>query len=494
MAVFAAENARATGQPGATEEHVGPDVERLNIRQEGANRVGNVRMHSPPSSADLRHRKQSQPSKDEYQRLLIENLVAANQEATRNFQTLLKTIGPADENSSIMTASTREMSIGESTLVAQEEPSDLEQTRFVVTEQASSKYPRAPDTGVTERSRDLDGSDGIGIGESAISSTNSATETTRACLKRIQQALDQFEASEENLKSAGQIAVSIEVYKHILDSDIEAKRQKPWEVAQIRRQYDTALEAAQAGELLEPGDRKSKPVVQVGAGQGVSNENFSDKTKAMLGISSRPVELHPSSKRMGIEAGVEEPYDAHVPSVGSHGDFGRMSGNERTSALQAQVDKTVSVMRNSINKVSERGERLDSSRAGGNRQSEADLLLVRRSDNQIGLVDGRNGTENSYDHSPAVKSADKRTAEHQKQLDETLFILHQNIDKVLHKGESDSLQDRTESPSGSHEDSQMGSDYRVRKQPGLFSGLNKAWNSLPSAKAVAASTDKFFQE
>lgn len=34
--------------------------------------------------------------KDDYQRVLIENLVQANQEATRNFQTLLRTIGSGE--------------------------------------------------------------------------------------------------------------------------------------------------------------------------------------------------------------------------------------------------------------------------------------------------------------------------------------------------------------------------------------------------------------
>ena len=291
---------------------------------------------------------------------------------------LLKPIGPADETSSIMTVSTRNVSIGESTLVAQEEPSDLEKTRFVVTEQANSNYSRTPDTVVAERSRDLDAYDGIEIGDSAISGANSATETTRACLKRIRQALDQFEASEESLKSARQIAVSIEVYKQILDSDIEAKKQNPWEIAQIRRHYDTALDAGQAGEFLGLGDRRYKTVVQVGADQGVSNENLNDKTKAMLGIGSRPVELHPLSQRIGTEADGDEPFDPYFASVGSHGDLGRMSGNERTLALQAHIDDTVGALRNNIDKVSARGERLDSLGAGGNKPTKADLFIARR--------------------------------------------------------------------------------------------------------------------
>ncbi|KAL1992819.1 hypothetical protein VTN49DRAFT_3575 [Thermomyces lanuginosus] len=42
-----------------------------------------------------------------------------------------------------------------------------------------------------------------------------------------------------------------------------------------------------------------------------------------------------------------------------HGRAGAPSGNQRTAALQAQIDDTVGVMRENINKVSQRGERLD---------------------------------------------------------------------------------------------------------------------------------------
>lgn len=36
------------------------------------------------------------------------------------------------------------------------------------------------------------------------------------------------------------------------------------------------------------------------------------------------------------------------------------SGNHKTAAIQAQIDDTVGIMRENINKVAERGERLDS--------------------------------------------------------------------------------------------------------------------------------------
>ncbi|KAK2765033.1 SNAP receptor, synaptobrevin [Arachnomyces sp. PD_36] len=58
----------------------------------------------------------------------------------------------------------------------------------------------------------------------------------------------------------------------------------------------------------------------------------------------------------------EQPYDPYIPSnSGGSGDAGAQNGgNQRTAALQAQIDDTVGVMRENINKVSQRGERLDS--------------------------------------------------------------------------------------------------------------------------------------
>ena len=56
----------------------------------------------------------------------------------------------------------------------------------------------------------------------------------------------------------------------------------------------------------------------------------------------------------------EAPYDPYVPSGQGHGAGGAGQGNQRTQQLQAQIDDTVGVMRDNINKVSQRGERLDS--------------------------------------------------------------------------------------------------------------------------------------
>ncbi|KAK4955474.1 Vesicle membrane receptor protein (v-SNARE) [Elasticomyces elasticus] len=56
----------------------------------------------------------------------------------------------------------------------------------------------------------------------------------------------------------------------------------------------------------------------------------------------------------------EEPYDPYIPSGHSAGASAGRDGNQRTAALQAEIDSTVGIMRDNINKVSERGARLDS--------------------------------------------------------------------------------------------------------------------------------------
>ncbi|KAI9880949.1 MAG: Protein arg-6, mitochondrial [Pleopsidium flavum] len=58
----------------------------------------------------------------------------------------------------------------------------------------------------------------------------------------------------------------------------------------------------------------------------------------------------------------DQPYDPYIPAGhgAPGGGAGHNGGNQRTAALQAQIDDTVGVMRENINKVSQRGERLDS--------------------------------------------------------------------------------------------------------------------------------------
>jgi len=86
----------------------------------------------------------------------------------------------------------------------------------------------------------------------------------------------------------------------------------------------------------------------------------------------------------------DAPYDPYIPSnkstpnpnrtpnvnsVGStpalgHGETSPITGDSRTARLQAQIDDVTGVMRENINKVSQRGERLD------NLQDKTDNLAV----------------------------------------------------------------------------------------------------------------------
>ncbi|KAM7205325.1 putative synaptobrevin protein [Rhypophila sp. PSN 637] len=57
----------------------------------------------------------------------------------------------------------------------------------------------------------------------------------------------------------------------------------------------------------------------------------------------------------------DAPYDPYIPAGGAGGAAGQQgAGNARTQALQEQIDSTVHVMKENINKVSQRGEHLDS--------------------------------------------------------------------------------------------------------------------------------------
>jgi len=55
-----------------------------------------------------------------------------------------------------------------------------------------------------------------------------------------------------------------------------------------------------------------------------------------------------------------EPYDPYIPSGSANNAGAAGAGNNnRTAALQAEIDSTVGIMRDNITKVSDRGERLD---------------------------------------------------------------------------------------------------------------------------------------
>jgi len=55
------------------------------------------------------------------------------------------------------------------------------------------------------------------------------------------------------------------------------------------------------------------------------------------------------------------PYDPYIPSSSPApgAPAGGAPGNQRTAAIQAQIDDTVGIMRENINKVADRGAKLD---------------------------------------------------------------------------------------------------------------------------------------
>ncbi|EMR10968.1 hypothetical protein PNEG_00571 [Pneumocystis murina B123] len=55
-----------------------------------------------------------------------------------------------------------------------------------------------------------------------------------------------------------------------------------------------------------------------------------------------------------IPEDLHEPLGSHAANNSSYG-----PGNSRTAMIQAQIDDTVGIMRENINKVAQRGERLD---------------------------------------------------------------------------------------------------------------------------------------
>jgi len=50
----------------------------------------------------------------------------------------------------------------------------------------------------------------------------------------------------------------------------------------------------------------------------------------------------------------EQPYDPYIPSTNAPG-----NGQSRTAQIQAQIDDTIGIMRDNINKTTERGQNLN---------------------------------------------------------------------------------------------------------------------------------------
>ncbi|CAF9912075.1 MAG: SNAP receptor, synaptobrevin [Heterodermia speciosa] len=87
---------------------------------------------------------------------------------------------------------------------------------------------------------------------------------------------------------------------------------------------------------------------------------------------------------MASPHGREQPYDPYIPAGGSAGAGNPApdGGNQRTAALQAQIDDTVGIMRQNITRVQERGENVD--RLGDKTQGLSDSAAnFRRGANRV---------------------------------------------------------------------------------------------------------------
>jgi vesicle-associated membrane protein 4 len=126
--------------------------------------------------------------------------------------------------------------------------------------------------------------------------------------------------------------------------------------------------------MIKPPPNLPKPSAPIAAGVAMSQampqsiDNDTDKTTDIIvpkpeRISSSKNWILDTPEPLLTEKNTSEElaYDPYIPSANTHMEQpGSQPFNPRTAALQAEIDSTVGVMRDNINKVSERGDRLDS--------------------------------------------------------------------------------------------------------------------------------------
>jgi hypothetical protein len=116
-----------------------------------------------------------------------------------------------------------------------------------------------------------------------------------------------------------------------------------------------------------------------------------------------------------------------------------------------------------------------------------DRLVAQRA-NAVALVDRQRRVNNGFNQSATNKPAV------QDQINDTVRLMHENIDKVSQRGERlDELQKKSGDLGCSAQGFRKGATG-VRKKQGWLSTLATAWNNLPSPRAALASADEFLQE
>lgn len=227
--------------------------------------------------------------------MLLENLVRANHEAIKNYQTLLRTIGPQPQTPDLEQTRSLDLPPYESPIGNPTDGSSAVGAPFIST--IRSLAP--PDETITP------------MPSSVVQDHSRLESTIRGCLKRIENALLQFEQSSSLSTSEHKIAVSIELEKDIRNSSSSIPEPlKPWIVLSIVRNRNISV----------PNTVSSTPLPV----------NLATSTKSEFGGAS-----------LATASGTSDPR------------------NQRTAMLQAEIDGTVAVMRQHMHQVLERGERLD---------------------------------------------------------------------------------------------------------------------------------------
>ncbi|OAP62305.1 hypothetical protein AYL99_04508 [Fonsecaea erecta] len=156
---------------------------------------------------------------DGYQRMLLENLLRANEEATKNYQHLLKTIGAEEDDAVVRGQAPTEHSDPErvQTATDQEMPSSAGGPFLALARHTPSDEKVAGSS-----------SEALPPQESEILEL-----TMRKCLKHIESALLQFERPDYVASHGSRVRVNIKLEKEINDSRHTPRVLTPWVVLSI---------------------------------------------------------------------------------------------------------------------------------------------------------------------------------------------------------------------------------------------------------------------
>ncbi|KIX96036.1 uncharacterized protein Z520_08291 [Fonsecaea multimorphosa CBS 102226] len=209
---------------------------------------------------DLRAEKKT-PSKDDngndsYQRTLLENLFRANEEATRNYQHLLKAVGAQDETVLRGQAQTEHSDPVTAQPLAGGETSPVEAPSIAAAKDISSGQTVArPNSEVLPPQQP--GMLGL---------------TTRNCLKRIESALLQFEQAGAAETHGSRVRVDIEVEKDFVYSRDTVRIPTPWVVLSIVRKDQAWPEHDATPSNLDSDDLDMYASVAAGAIESIGME------------------------------------------------------------------------------------------------------------------------------------------------------------------------------------------------------------------------------